>query len=541
MSRRKKTWLIIAASSVAVVIGILFVIGYYLSRRFEPFIREQAIAYLQDRFKSEVELASLSIGMPELSTLRLAWTRGRGALAHVTGEGVVLRHHGRRDLPPMLTMKEFSFDVDLASVLAPTKVVQLVEIRGMEINIPPKGQRPQLTGDSPEPDKSDSGGGGGGRGIFIQQIMIDDCVLMTLPRDPKKKPLRFDIHRLKLESVSNIDAMQYDAALTNAKPPGEILSQGTFGPWNADEPGDSPLAGHYVFDKADLGVFRGIAGILHSTGDFVGTLSEIDVHGEATVPNFRLRSANNPVPLKTTFEVLVDGTNGDTILKPVVGTLGKTTFTTSGTVIKDNPTDRRKTISLDVNMPNGDLRDILKLAVKGEPFMEGRLMLKTKIDIPPLSGPVREKLRLDGSFEITDGKFLKSTVQDQIDTMSRRAQGQPNNKEIDEVVSAMGGTFVLDDQVMTFSSVSFSVPGSGVDLKGTYDLGNDVLDFHGTLRLDAKISQTMSGWKRWLLKPIDPFFSKDGSGTLLKIQVVGSKDQPKFGRDRGNDKDDDKK
>ncbi len=48
--------------------------------------------------------------------------------------------------------------------------------------------------------------------------------------------------------------MKYDAILTNAKPPGEIHSKGTFGPWATAEPGDTPLTGEYDFKGADLGV-----------------------------------------------------------------------------------------------------------------------------------------------------------------------------------------------------------------------------------------------------------------------------------------------
>ncbi len=40
-----------------------------------------------------------------------------------------------------------------------------------------------------------------------------------------------------------------------------------------------------------------------------------------------------------------------------------------------------------------------------------------------------------------------------------------------------------------------------------------ISDFHGTLRLDAKLSQMMTGWKSILLKPVDPFFQKNGAGT----------------------------
>jgi AsmA-like C-terminal region len=327
--------------------------------------------------------------------------------------------------------------------------------------------------------------------------------------------------------------MKYDAALANAKPPGEIHSTGTFGPWVAREPGDSPIDGDYRFDNADLGVFSGIAGILHSSGRFEGSLSAVSVRGEATVPDFRLKRAGNPVPLRTTFEALVDGTNGDTILQPVKGTLGSTEFTTSGGILKREG-DTRRTIRLDVSMPAGDLRDILTLAMRSPPFMQGQIFLKTTIDIPPLTGKVREKLLLDGQFEISRGRFLRSSIQKQIDSLSRRGQGQPQNEEIDAVVSVMGGRFKLENEVITFQSLSFAVPGAGVDLTGSYDLDQDALDFHGTLRLRATVSQTMTGWKRWALKPVDPFFSKQGSGTLLNIQVVGSSKEPNFGRDRGD-------
>jgi hypothetical protein len=143
-------------------------------------------------------------------------------------------------------------------------------------------------------------------------------------------------------------------------------------------------------------------------------------------------------------------------------------------------------------------------------------------------------LLLDGHFEVLRGKFLRSAIQDQVDALSRRGQGQPQNTEIDEVISLMGGTFKLEDQVLSFSPLSFSVPGAAFDLVGSYDMYLDVLDFHGTMKLQAKVSQTMTGWKRWVLKPADPFFAKEGAGTFLRIKVEGPANQPKFGLDRGH-------
>ena len=163
--------------------------------------------------------------------------------------------------------------------------------------------------------------------------------------------------------------------------------------------------------------------------------------------------------------------------------------------------------------------------------MEGQIFLETKIEIPPLTSKVREKLKLDGRFQVRHGKFLRSTTQDGIDNLSRRGQGQPNSEEIDEVVSGMKGTFKLENEVIRFRSLFFGVTGAKVDLKGSYDLHRDVLDFHGTLKLQAKMSQTMTGWKRWVLKPVDPFFEKEGAGTFLHIQVTGTSGAPKFGLD----------
>ena len=528
MTGKKKKWLLGIAAALGVFLIVLFIAARQMANQVEPYIREQAVQYLQKRFDSDVTIGALRVKIREVSPLQLLRGDMHAATARVEGEDIVLRHKGRADIPPMFVMKRFAFEIDLRVLFDSPRRVPLVTIRGMEINIPPKGERPSLKAGGGNSSASNTD-------VIFDEVIINDSRLTILPRDRRKTVLQFALHNIRLQSAGKNVAMKYQASLTNAKPPGEILSSGTFGPWVTGEPGDSSLSGEYRFDDANLGVFGGIAGILDSTGRFEGTLNSITAKGQATVPDFRLKRAGNIVPLKTEFEVLVDGTNGNTILKPVIGTLGTTAFTTSGGVIK-HEADTRRTVSLDVDMPKGNLPDLLTLAMKGDSFMEGRIALKTKIDIPPLSGKVREKLILDGQFDITKGKFLRSTIQDQIDMLSRRGQGQPKNMEIDEVVLAMGGRFRMDDEKITFESLSFAVPGSGVDLNGTYDLDADMLDFHGSLKLDAKVSETMTGWKRWALKPVDPFFSKKGAGTFLRIQVVGSAKAPKFGRDKGSDK-----
>jgi hypothetical protein len=529
MSRREK---FVAGSGVAVIallIGLI-VAGSILSRRIEPYIRQQAEQYLRTRFHADVRIASLQVRLPGLSPLRMLLTRGRGTIATVEGRGIVMRMTGRPDVPPLFAVQKFVTAIDIGALGDSVQHVSIVDISGLEIAIPPKGERPDLrsgksaadaAGPEDEPKTS----------VVIDRLDVKKATLIILPKDAAKKPLRFDIHDLKLQSAGNTGAaMKYVCILTNPSPPGEIHSSGSFGPWNSVEPGDTPLNGEYKFDHADLGVYSTVAGILQSTGRFEGELDSITARGEAYVPDFRLKRSGNPVPLRTKYEVLVDGTNGNTTLKPVEATLGSTHFTTSGVVVKHDG-DRHRSIKLDVNMPHGHMRDVLRLAMKGEPFMEGTLNLKTMLEVPNLDGKVKDKLRLDGRFDITEAHFLKSRIQDKIDTLSRRGQGQPKNEEIDEVISRMKGVFKLDGSVITFRELMFGVTGADVDLAGSYDLNADVLDFHGALKLEAKVSHTVTGWKHWALKPVDRFLSKDGAGTYVKIQVVGNSKAPQFGRD----------
>ena len=282
MTIKRKKWLLGIGVFFGMGLIALTIAGYFLARRIDPYIRNQAIVYLQERFDSEVELTSLSIHLPRFSRLKFVFSGGRGALARVEGEGLSLRHKGRHDVPPMFAIRTFSAEVDLGTLFNTPKTVRSVTIDGMTINVPPKDES------SSTPEKRESS-----VDLLVQEVIVANSTLSILPKDQTKTPLRFDLHRVRLESVGKGVGMKYDAALTNAKPPGEILSKGTIGPWAAEEPGDTPITGKYDFRNADLSVFAGIAGTLASTGDFDGSLSALNVHGQATVPDFNLALAGN--------------------------------------------------------------------------------------------------------------------------------------------------------------------------------------------------------------------------------------------------------
>jgi hypothetical protein len=518
MTTRKRRLLIAIPIAVAILLTGLYVAGRSLRSRLEPMVREQAVRYLRDRFHADVELADLRIQLPRLSAIGLVFHRQRGAIVQVEGDRLTLSRAGTQ----LMAIDKMHFVVDIAAVLEPKKVVDAVSLSGVRIIVPPKGEAGRPANASSERKKSEP------LNVQIEQVDIRDATLVILPKDKTRNELAYRIDHVLLTPIGPDAPMNYAADLNIPKPPGHILSRGRFGPWNADEPGDTLVDGSYTFEHADLGVFNGIAGTLESTGEFKGTLSAIDAKGEAYVPDFRLTISGNRVPLRTHFEVLVDGTNGNTVLQPVHATLGQTNFTTTGAIVKHDNNPMR-TISLVVAMPDGNLPDLLRLAMRGSPFMEGRVRLNTRIDIPPLTAKVKQKLVLDGSFNLRQAKFLKSTIQSQIDGLSRHAQGQPQNQEIDSVASNMMGSFHLENQMMTFRSLSFDVPGAAVALAGTYKINDDHLDFTGTLKLDARLSQMVTGWKSWALKPIDPIFAKNGAGTFLNILVGGTARKPELG------------
>jgi hypothetical protein len=136
---------------------------------------------------------------------------------------------------------------------------------------------------------------------------------------------------------------------------------------------------------------------------------------------------------------------------------------------------------------------------------------------------------LDGEVGLEDAQWSSSTIRDKLASLSRHAEGQPENEEAGSSVSDLHGDFRLEKAIIRFRTLRFGVPGALLDLTGNYDVPEGKLDFSGHLRLQAKLSQTVTGKKSFFLKAVDPFFSKEGAGTLLPITITGTRDAPTLG------------
>jgi hypothetical protein len=554
---------------VILVIAALIAGNIYLHRA-GPLLKAKVIETLSTRFDSRVELdqfhASFADGF------------------QISGSGLKLYPNHIDSNEPMIAVDRFSFHIfDWHQLLHSPIVVNHVQVTGLNIHLPPKDQRanmPKMNGgqqsaqqstqqSAPKPGVDASHGK---IEFLVNEIDVDRTDLVIENGKPGKVPLDFIISSIQLRSVAAGQPMRFHAILINPRPTGNIDSTGDFGPFNAHSPGDTPVSGRYTFRHADLSTIKGIGGILSSDGSYQGQLNKIVVDGTTTTPDFRLDIAKRPVPLNTTFHAIVDGTNGDTYLQPVDAWLLHTHIIAQGEVVHVAGIQGRD-IRLNLTVDPGHIQDMLLLAVKADqPLMNGLIQVHAKMDLPPGPASVIDKLQLQGSFDLTDTHFTSDKIQSKIDELSLRGQGKAqqandegnamknqaqnnppaNNKSQNgasqtstpdqnqdqdqapvtaDIASEMRGNFTFGSSKITIPALNFLVPGADIAMQGVYDIKAQTLDFSGTARLDAHVSQMVTGWKSLLLKPVDPFFAKNGAGTFVPIKVGGTTAHPAIGLD----------
>jgi hypothetical protein len=497
----------IVAATISAGFGVRRVL-----REIEPMLRRKVVETLSARFHSPVELDRLELSMR------------KGVL--VTGGGLRILYlagptklDARPNAPPMLTVESFEFQTGWRELLKPTTRVVSVKVRGLRLNVPPK----ERGGTMPDDPKRR---GQPKLGIVVDTIECTDAKVVIETTAPGKKPLEFAISRLVLTDVGAMQPFRYEAVLVNPKPVGDVRSVGQFGPWQDDNPRDTPLDGRYEFTHADLSSIHGIGGILSSTGRFGGTLGKIAVEGVTDTPDFRLDVSDHAMALHTDFHAVVDGTTGDTQLDAVRARVGRSELTAAGAVTRSDKVPGHTT-DLRVVMEKGRIEDMLALGLKANPtLMRGALALKAHILIPPGKVSVSRKMRLEGTFAIRGAEFNDAGMQQKVDALSMRAQGKPklaNARDAEVVASSLTGNFLQADGVVDVSELNYQMPGAEVQMTGKVELAASTFEFHGKVRTEATASQMTTGWKSLLLSPFDGLLKKNGAGLELPVKMTGTR------------------
>jgi hypothetical protein len=483
--------------------------------RAEPILRQRVIETLSARFKSRVELTELHVWIAD----------------GIHAEGKGLKIFGAHDpnrwepgIQPLIAIGEFHFQTGLRNLFLSPMRVDTVFVRGFTMNVPPKNERKEMSNFRRQ----------GKIRIAVNNFLFSDAQIIINSENPSKAPLEFDIGNLRLTSTGKGQPLQFDAKLVNPRPVGNIHSTGFFGPLNEENPRATAVVGDYRFTDADLGTIRGLGGILSSEGHYSGKLERIEVEGKTDTPNFRLAVSGHPLPLHTEFRAIVDGTDGDTYLESVRARLQHSPIVAKGKIIRTRDVHGHD-IELEVALNQAWIQDLLTVGVRTQPpIMSGEIEMNCRLSLLPGESDVADRLHLAGKFHIPSGSFDNAKLQGRINDLSFRSQGQlklVGTTPDAPVASDLQGSFTLNSGVLSFSSLQFRIPGTDANMSGQYSLDGKVFDFHGTLRMKAKLSQMTKGWKSILLKPVDPFFHKNGAGTEVPFKVTGTRSEPHFGLD----------
>ncbi len=536
--KRRSRWLRWLGGSALAGVGVAATVVSALLHRAEPYLRARIVAALEQKFHARVELDSFHVSL--LEGLR---AEGKGLRIWPPQQMLNAAPADTATQKPLIQLAEFRFHAALRYRPGVPIHIAVVQLHGLQVDLPPRARLRHAAPDAQTNAVQNRSAPGSGLVQF--QVGAVECTdaHLTLETDkPGKLPLQIAIARLHLTGVSAglSGAMGFQAELTNPRPVGTIHAEGQFGPWVVDDPGESPLAGAYTFEHADLSTFHGIAGMLHSTGRYQGTLRNLTVDGATDTPDFRLTAVGHAMPLHTTFHARVDATNGDTWLEPVEATLGGSHVTARGKVVRQlaaNGHPGGHEIALDVTVNHGRIQDFLQLTGRAaQPLLSGTLATHAALEIPPGPVPVMERMRLKGNFSLQDAQFTSEKIQDKIAQLSLRGQGRPGdlgNPGAEAISSTMQSDFTMADAVVTLPNLRYTVPGAEIDLKGSYGIEDERLNFAGVAKMQAHVSQMVGGWKGLLLKPLDRYFSKDGAGTEVPVHIRGTRTDPDIGVDFG--------
>lgn len=511
-----RKWGLALAALVLAGAAVAAVVGGRLSRDVEPRMRQEVERWLSARLNSDVQLESFAVQLRPV--------------LRVEGRNLVLRLKNRPDLPPFITIARISGSGGVTRLRA--KRLTEVRLEGLQITVPP-GRKADLEDlrqagrlAAPAPATVD-GDALPAPPFTIERLVAESARVIVMPRDPARDALEWDIRNLVMEPFTLDAATPFTATIDTPLPSDRASVTGSVGPFPREAFDQLPIAAEYRF-AGDVGALPGLDGKIEAHGSILGTLERLATNGAMSSPAIGLRGRDTGrLAMSGQFEAVLDGTNGDLFLTRVETTLADSTFETSGRVLRQRGT-RGRHVTLAVKTPaRADVADVLRLLVDGaHPPMNGRLTLDATLDLPPGDTALLERLTVEGRFALSRLRFANADVQAKVDELSRRGQGRPSELSIAQVPADMRGRVRLRRQQLSLSSVVFTAPGATIAAAGGYGLDSEQLRFRGVAKLAATMSRTLTGAPRFLMRPIDPLFNRQGAGTRLVVDVRGTRAAP---------------
>ncbi len=196
------------------IVALVLLVGAAVAARMvivraEPILRTRVIETLSNRFDGKVELADLHVSVVDG--------------IEVSGGG--LKIFGATDPNPyepgvqaLIGVQEFRFQTSLLNLFRSPMHVETVYVKGLELNIPPKGDRREMT---------KMGSKTGKMTIFVDRFACEDTRLLINTSKPGKPPLEFAIGNLRMKDIGPDQPLQFDATLVNPEASGRHSIHGS--------------------------------------------------------------------------------------------------------------------------------------------------------------------------------------------------------------------------------------------------------------------------------------------------------------------------
>lgn len=513
-SRRRLT------AAAAAVVGVLLTGALILMRthavrptyRLSSQLHDELEAWLSDRLATDVHVGDVEVTFgPEI---------------RVEAHQLTLRIPGRPDLPPFVTVDTWSGTARLDQVAI--RHFDEVRLSGVTITVPPR----RLADFRATPRPGRVRGPRRPPAIAIDRLVADRVALAVLSRDGTREPHLWDIRDLKMAPFSFDEASPFSATVDTPLPSDRAVVTGTAGPWPRGDFDQLPLSGTYTF-AGTLSDVPGLRGAISVEGRALGTLDRLATAGRAwsTAAGF-VSGESAAMPLEVSFEALFDATNSDIRLSRVDARAGDAVMRATGHVVRSKGA-RGRHVALHTTSPaSSDAGDLLRLFVDAEPPALGGLAMEATVDLPPGDGDVLNRLTASGTFDLQRARFTNPRMQDVLDDLASKGLGRPGDP-LDRVKARLRGTLRLANRELAVSLVRLGVPGVSVEGAGGYSLRTQRIGFRGVTRLDARLSQTQRGMRRWLLKPFNGLLAHGGAGTRLVLDIRGSRRAPIIDLDLG--------
>src|SRR5882757_2483944 len=351
-------------------------------------------------------------------------------------EDVVFREKasvaGQKPADPIITIRKLTIESTFSGLLSKPGRIRRIIADGLRIHVPNGGAHLHSEASS------------GDDQTIIEELQADNVLLEFATGRTGENKLIFQIHHALFHEIGGRNAVPFQVSLHLPVPPGEVESSGSIGPWK-DEKGtvrSTAISGRYVLNRADLGVFKALGGIVSSRGEFSGNLERLNVAGVTDTPNFEVKESGHQFHLSTQFRGVVDMQNGDLVLPALEARLGNTNLLAHGSV-----SGRPKTVTLDVTHGQGEIQDLMLLFsnAKASPVL-GPVVFQTQVVLPSEHRPFKERVHLTGNFSINRARFTSINTQKNVDQLSERAEGKKDKqKDYDQDDDKNGFERVLTD------------------------------------------------------------------------------------------------